>query len=193
MRLKKEKKPPPKKAPVKQEDDDDAASQDADGVSVTSNSAAAQSTTTRDTAADKREVSNIHVIGNGSLVNNFVATDSIYDWRTFYDMITRINSTNIAHNPQLNWGAIKMQFKTVTLERIRGRLIELNVQMRQIGMDDEKNFVDERILIGERLLNKDYQPFLVQYAKRGIPPSLRSRMYKKILYAEVTQKEIDYY
>ena len=74
-----------------------------------------------------------------------------------------------------------MQFKTVTLERIRGRLIELNVQMRQIGMDDEKNFVDERILIGERLLNKDYQPFLVQYAKRGIPPSLRSRMYKKIL------------
>ena len=99
MRLKKEKKPPPKKAPVKQEDDDDAASQDADGVSVTSNSAAAQSTTTRDTAADKREVSNIHVIGNGSLVNNFVATDSIYDWRTFYDMITRINSTNIAHNP----------------------------------------------------------------------------------------------
>ena len=49
-----------------------------------------------------------------------------------------------------------MQFKTVTLERIRGRLIELNVQMRQIGMDDEKNFVDERILIGERLLNKDY-------------------------------------
>ena len=60
-------------------------------------------------------------------------------------------------------------------------------------MDEEKSFIDERILIGERLLSKDYQPFLVQYAKRGIPPSLRSRMYKKILYAEVTQKEIDYY
>lgn len=65
--------------------------------------------------------------------------------------------------------------------------------MRQIGMDEEKSFVDERILIGERLLQKDYQPFLVQYAKRGIPPSLRTRMYKKILYAEITQKEIDYY
>ena len=86
-----------------------------------------------------------------------------------------------------------MQFKTPSLEKIRGRLIELNVQMRQIGMDDEKSFIDERILIGERLLAKDYQPFLVQYAKRGVPPHLRARMYKKILYAEITQKEIDYY
>ncbi len=60
-------------------------------------------------------------------------------------------------------------------------------------MDEEKSFIDERILIGERLLAKDYQPFLVQYAKRGIPTCLRARMYRKILYAEVTQKEIDYY
>jgi len=72
-------------------------------------------------------------------------------------------------------------------------MVELNVQMRQIGMDEEKSFIDERILIGERLLNKDYQPFLVQYAKRGVPPTLRCRIYKKILYADVTQKEIDYF
>lgn len=65
--------------------------------------------------------------------------------------------------------------------------------MRQIGMDEEKSFVDERILIGERLIQKEYQPYLVQYAKRGIPSTLRIRMYKKILYADVTQKEIDYY
>lgn len=40
-------------------------------------------------------------------------------------------------------------------------MVELNVQLRQIGMDEEKSFIDERILIGERLLSKDYQPFLV--------------------------------
>jgi len=28
-------------------------------------------------------------------------------------------------------------------------------------MDEEKSFVDERVLMGERLLQKDYQPFLV--------------------------------
>ena len=69
----------------------------------------------------------------------------------------------------------------------------MNVTLRQVGVDEDKNFVDERILIGERLLAKDYQPFLVQYAKRGVPPTLRNRIYRKILYADVTQKEIDYY
>lgn len=69
----------------------------------------------------------------------------------------------------------------------------MNVTLRQIGVDEEKSFIDERILIGERLLQKDYQPFLVQYAKRGVPPTLRNRIYRKILYADVTQKEVDYY
>lgn len=47
--------------------------------------------------------------------------------------------------------------------------------------------------MGERLLNKDYQPYLVQFAKRGVPPYLRSRVYRKILYADITQKEMDYF
>jgi hypothetical protein len=34
---------------------------------------------------------------------------------------------------------------------------------------------------------------LVQYAKRGIPSTLRNRIYKKILYADITQKEVDYF
>lgn len=94
-------------------------------------------------------------------MGNFVPTDSIYDWKTFFDHICKISSVNISHNQNLTWGAIKVQFKTDSIEKIRNRLIELNVQMRQIGMDEEKQFVDERILIGERLLTKDYQPFLV--------------------------------
>jgi len=79
------------------------------------------------------------------------------------------------------------------MEELRRKFNELNVTLRQIGVDEEKGFVDERILIGEKLLQKEYQPYLVQYAKRGIPPTLRCRMYKKILYADITQKEIDHF
>jgi hypothetical protein len=79
-----------------------------------------------------------------------------------------------------------MNLGTRSLEDLRKKYVELNVTMRQVGVDDEKSFVDERILMGERLLNKDYQPYLVQYAKRGVPPYLRSRVYKKILYADIT-------
>jgi len=117
----------------------------------------------------------------------------MYDWKTLYETILKISSINYAGNPSLSWDNIKLQLQTRTLEDLRRRFVELNVTMRQIGVDEEKVFVDERILIGERLLVKDYQPFLVQYAKRGVPPCLRSKVYKKILYAEVTQKEIDYF
>jgi hypothetical protein len=65
--------------------------------------------------------------------------------------------------------------------------------MRQVGVDDEKNFIDDRLNMGERLLAKDYQPYIVQFAKRGVPPSLRNRVYRKILYCDITQKELDYY
>lgn len=86
-----------------------------------------------------------------------------------------------------------MNLATRSLENLRKKYVELNVTMRQIGVDEEKSFNDERILMGERLLNKDYQPYLVQYAKRGVPPALRARVYKKILYADITQKEMDYF
>jgi len=86
-----------------------------------------------------------------------------------------------------------LNFSTRKLDDLRKKYIELNVTMRQVGVDDEKNFIDERITMGDRLLNKDYQPYLVQYAKRGVPSSLRCRIYKKILYADITQKEMDYF
>ena len=34
---------------------------------------------------------------------------------------------------------------------------------------------------------------MVQYAKRGIPGNLRSKIYKKILYSDINQKELDYF
>lgn len=33
----------------------------------------------------------------------------------------------------------------------------------------------------------------MQYAKRGVPPSLRCRIYKKILYADQSQKDLDHF
>ena len=120
-------------------------------------------------------------------------TASLYDWKAFYEQVMKTQSINYAGNPNLNWGIVKMNLQTRSLENLRKKFVELNVTMRQIGVDEEKQFVDERVTMGERLLNKDYQPYLVQYAKRGVPPALRARVYKKILYADITQKEMDYF
>lgn len=77
------------------------------------------------------------------------------------DAVLKINTINFAGNLMLSWGQIKLQLQTRSLDELRKKYNEMNVTLRQIGVDEEKNFVDERILIGERLLAKDYQPFLV--------------------------------
>ena len=112
--------------------------------------------------------------------------DFVYENSLLLDHIKKINNGNYAGNPAHLWGQIKLQLQTRDLGELRKKFHELNVTLKQIGLDDEKSFVDERIVIGERLLSKDYQPFLVQYAKRGIPPTLRCRVYKKVLYADIT-------
>ena len=73
----------------------------------------------------------------------------------------KTSSVNYAGNKDLNWGVINLNFSTRRLDELRKKYIELNVTMRQVGVDDEKNFIDERITMGERLLTKDYQPYLV--------------------------------
>lgn len=85
----------------------------------------------------------------------------IFDHNAMLDAILRINTINYAGNLLLSWGQIKLQLQARSLEELRKKYNELNVTLRQIGVDDEKSFVDERILIGERLLQKEYQPFLV--------------------------------
>jgi hypothetical protein len=104
----------------------------------------------------KKEESNMNIIGNGLPHGMMLETNSIYDWKMFYEQILKINSFNYAGNSSLSWGQIKLQIQTRSLEELRNKFIELNVQLRQIGMDEEKSFVDERILMGERLLQKDY-------------------------------------
>ena len=68
------------------------------------------------------------------------------------DQITKISNGNYAGDPALLWGKIKLQLQTRSLGELRKKFHELNVTLKQIGLDDEKSFVDERIVIGERLL-----------------------------------------
>lgn len=83
-------------------------------------------------------------------------TASLFDWKAFYEQLLKTQSVNYAGNNNLNWGVIRMNLATKSLEDLRKKYIELNVTMRQVGVDDEKAFVDERLLMGERLLSKDY-------------------------------------
>jgi hypothetical protein len=92
---------------------------------------------------------------------NLHDTASLFDWKVFYEQVLQTASSNYAGNHNLDWGTIKLNLATRSIEELRQKYIEMNVTMRQVGIDDEKNFHEERIAMGERLLAKDYQPYLV--------------------------------
>jgi hypothetical protein len=110
-----------------------------------------------------------------------------------YDQLIKITNSNSAASKDLQWGDIKLNLNTPSLDDLRRKFNELSVTLRQIGSDEDRSFIEERTLIGERLLQKSYQPYLVQYAKRGVPTTIRCKVYKKILYAEVGQREMDHF
>ena len=88
--------------------------------------------------------------------HNLVHNESIYDCNMLYEQILKLNNPNYAGNQSLAWGKVKLQLNTRSLEDLRRKFSELNVTLRQVGVDEERSFIDERILIGERLLLKDY-------------------------------------
>lgn len=76
--------------------------------------------------------------------------NQVFDANSLLDAVLKVSNYAGYHN--LSWGSVKLQLQTLSIEEIRKKFSEMNVTLRQIGVDDEKSFIDERILIGERLL-----------------------------------------
>lgn len=116
----------------------------------------------------------------------------IFDDKNLLSSILDINNGN--YRDELpEWGIIKLHFRTPSIDLLRVAYEELDVALKQIGVDEDKLFIDERIALGERILSKSYVPYMVQYAKRGVPTSLRGRFYSKILECQSASKDSTYF
>lgn len=116
----------------------------------------------------------------------------LYDDKNILNAIVEINNSNY-RNELLEWGIIKIHFRTPSIDQLREDYEELEVSIKQIGVDEDKQFVDERILIGEKVLSKGYILYMIQYAKRGIPTSLRGKFYSRILDCPNGAKDSSYF
>ncbi len=70
----------------------------------------------------------------------------IYEATSLLNAILKIKSDNYAADPALAWGSIRVMLQTKSLEELRAKFAELNVALRQVGIDEEKAFIDERLL-----------------------------------------------
>jgi hypothetical protein len=106
--------------------------------------------------ADLKELSAAPKVAETTKPHNFLHNECIYDCNHLYEHITKLSNPNYAANQSLIWGKMKLQLNTRSMVELRQKFHDLNITLRQIGVDDEKSFIDERILLGERLLYKDY-------------------------------------
>jgi hypothetical protein len=88
--------------------------------------------------------------------------------------------------PQLaSWCLIKHELGLASLSDLRAQFAALSPDYRQVGVDDTvlglEWFTQERMHKGTELLQNAYLPALRQYAKTGIPQSLRSAYYARLL------------
>ncbi|OMJ86828.1 hypothetical protein SteCoe_11604 [Stentor coeruleus] len=117
---------------------------------------------------------------------------NVFDDKNILNAIIEVNNGNY-RNELLEWGIVKVHFRTPSIDLLRVAYEELDVAIKQVGVDEDKMFVDERLAMGEKILSKSYIPYMVQYAKRGVPTSLRGRFYSRILECQFASKDSSYF
>lgn len=116
----------------------------------------------------------------------------VYTSEDLLETLIAIENTNNLQS-RFHWGVIKPVIKTPSLPSLRIKYKELKPDCRQFGVDDtiqgNEWFKLERIETGDRLLQEAYIPTLKQFAKAGVPPSLRPRLWLAAMGVTVGQKE----
>ena len=116
----------------------------------------------------------------------------VYDKDMLLEAIKQIDNRNYT-GQLIEWGEMELHLRTASLDVIRAEYEEIDVCYKQFGLDEDRAFVEERTALGEKLLNKDYIPYLVQYCKRGVPNGLRAQIYMKVLGLNLTAKDMRYF
>lgn len=136
-------------------------------------------------------------------VSDEVRTRFLFDSNDLFGAICRIQSpANERSVEGGQWGSIKLQLRTPSLEDLRAKLSELEPTKRQYGVDDafgsEKRrarFAEEWHALGRRCLATGHVPVARVFATRGVPPALRPELWRILLglNPEVSTAEVEYY
>ena len=69
-------------------------------------------------------------------------TTFIYDQDNFFDFMLSADNKNYAFN--IEWGMLKLHLRTLPIDQLRSQYEELDVGYKQIGIDEDRSFLDER-------------------------------------------------
>ena len=82
------------------------------------------------------------------------------------------------------WGLVQLQLKTPGVAQLRRMFADLHPSTRHVGVDDTLTgvewFAEHRMRLGEAALSNGYTPLLQQFAKRGVPSTLRRAVWASL-------------
>ncbi len=97
----------------------------------------------------------------------------------------------------VGYGSVKLNLYTPAMADLREKYAVLHPNTRQIGVDDRVSglewFAHERLQTGEAISEEGSIPTIRQFAKSGVPVSLRPRIWNQLLNVTVDAKEFYYY
>jgi hypothetical protein len=111
----------------------------------------------------------------------------LFDSQDLLDALTHVDSGNYSAQVSRSsfWGLVKVQLETPDLPRLQRMFPELNPRYRHMGLDDKlesgERFLSQRVQLGKKMLQRGFIPMVRQYAKFGIPPSLRPTLWRLML------------
>ncbi|CAM9426908.1 unnamed protein product, partial [Choristocarpus tenellus] len=140
--------------------------------------------------------------GNGSGSKGVGGEGFLFDSTDLLEAVSAIRSPNRSGFLPVEgeWGLIQVQLRTPTLEELQELYCELAPEVMQVGLDDrpgcgESRFSEERFALGQQLLQAGYSPDVKNYAKCGLPASLRPAAWRAMLGLpkETILEDIEYF
>ena len=124
----------------------------------------------------------------------------LFDGEDLLEAILQIDVANRNRHASSSyvWGVIKLMLQTPSLKDLREIFHELGPAHRQTGIDETMytggdTWADRRHRLGTKICSAGYVGVMRGYAKRGIPPSLRPEMWRKLLGVKRGQHEANYF
>jgi hypothetical protein len=124
----------------------------------------------------------------------------LFDGEDLLEAILQIDIENRNRHASSSyvWGIIKLMLNTPSLIELRELFRDLSPMYRQTGIDETMytggdNWADRRLRLGTQICSAGYVGVMRDYAKRGIPPSIRSEMWRKLLGVQSGQHEANYF
>ncbi|XP_030759933.1 TBC1 domain family member 19 [Sitophilus oryzae] len=98
------------------------------------------------------------------------------------------------------WEFAQLPLRVKNLSELRNLYLEISrgeqILNSNTMLSTNQNFVQleaERILLGEKILMKNYAPLAQEYLKKGCPKCLRARIWALLLGAEIKSYQISYF